>query len=192
MCSSVVLTCITVVECSTDVLVLVLLYYSVVQRCTEARSTSRCIHVVDVLSSSTSVVDVLSSTRTYYMYYNCSTWRAPCTIPTSDCYLSHVSQPAMHHPYFFVPTLSGHSRKRPYFVQNPLHMGPENDPGALDSELQEDSARDACRCQGSAKCVENCANNALATTHVPGPAMLVLVANQGCKLASKTLFVTLC
>ena len=119
MCSSVVLTCITVVECSTDVLVLVLLYYSVVQRCTEARSTSRCIHVVDVLSSSTSVVDVLSSTRTYYMYYNCSTWRAPCTIPTSDCYLSHVSQPAMHHPYFFVPTLSGHSRKRPYFVQNP-------------------------------------------------------------------------
>ena len=119
MCSSVVLTCITVVECSTGVLVLVLLYYSVVQRCTEARSTSRCIHVVDVLSSSTSVVDVLSSTRTYYMYYNCSTWRAPCTIPTSDCYLSHVSQPAMHHPYFFVPTLSGHSRKRPYFVQNP-------------------------------------------------------------------------
>ena len=120
MCSSVVLTCITVVECSTGVLVLVLLYYSVVQRCTEARSTSRCIHVVDVLSSSTSVVDVLSSTRTYYMYYNCSTWRAPCTIPTFDCYLSHVSQPAMHHPYFFVPTLSGHSRKRPYFVQNPI------------------------------------------------------------------------
>ena len=123
MCSSVVLTCITVVECSTGVLVLVLLYYSVVQRCTEARSTSRCIHVVDVLSSSTSVVDVLSSTRTYYMYYNCSTWRAPCTIPTSDCYLSHVSQPAMHHPYFFVPTLSGHSRKRPYFVQNPRGGG---------------------------------------------------------------------
>lgn len=122
MCSSVVLTCITVVECSTGVLVLVLLYYSVVQRCTEARSTSRCIHVVDVLSSSTSVVDVLSSTRTYYMYYNCSTWRAPCTIPTSDCYLSHVSQPAMHHPYFFVPTLSGHSRKRPYFVQNPVSV----------------------------------------------------------------------
>lgn len=53
------------------------------------------------------------------MYYNCSTWRAPCTIPTFDCYLSHVSQPAMHHPYFFVPVLSGHSRKRPYFVQNP-------------------------------------------------------------------------
>ena len=124
MCSSVVLTCITVVECSTGVLVLVLLYYSVVQRCTEARSTSRCIHVVDVLSSSTSVVDVLSSTRTYYMYYNCSTWRAPCTIPTSDCYLSHVSQPAMHHPYFFVPTLSRHSRKRPYFVQNPRVPAP--------------------------------------------------------------------
>ena len=57
------------------------------------------------------------------MYYNCSTWRAPCTIPTFDCYLSHVSQPAMHHPYFFVPVLSGHSRKRPYFVQNPLKVG---------------------------------------------------------------------
>ena len=53
------------------------------------------------------------------MYYNCSTWRAPCTIPTSDCYLSHVSQPAMHHPYFFVPVLSGHSRNHPDFVQNP-------------------------------------------------------------------------